>query len=263
MDPRPILGRQSIHSGLNGLQHAGRSAEGLAAGADDYIAKPHERGLLRVRLAVAKRHLDGIEKRQQAESTLKESELRFSLFMRNLPGVAFMKDLEGRYIYVNETLCELYQCDPSRFLGRTDFDLWPAEIARALRANDEIAVRSKAPLHAIEHVPLGDAIRHWFVHKFAIMDENDKVMFVAGLGIDTTALRLFEELNRSILENATDGFTLIDTKGKILGQPGLPAHDRIQTGGTPRDASPRSQHRGERGNRRAIGGPGRRGGKDF
>ena len=188
----------------------------LAAGADDYIAKPHDRGLLRVRLAVARRHLDGIEKRKQAEDTLKGSELRFSLFMKNLPGVAFMKDLDGRYIYVNETLCEIYQCDPNQFVGKTDLNLWPADIARALQTNDEIAVRTKAAVHAIEDVPLGDSMRHWFVHKFPIIDESGKVMYVAGLGIDTTELRLFEELNRSILENATDGFTLIDTKGKII-----------------------------------------------
>jgi PAS domain S-box-containing protein len=188
----------------------------LVAGADDYIAKPHERGLLRVRLAVAKRHLEDIEKRKQAEATLVASEQRFSLFMNNLPGVAFMKDLDGRYIYINETIRQLYEEQHPEFLGKTDEDLWPADVAKTLRANDQRAIQSKAAIQAFEDLPLRETVRHWFVHKFPILGDNGTVELIAGLGIDTTELRLFEELNRSILENATDGFLIIDPEGRII-----------------------------------------------
>ena len=188
----------------------------LTRGADDYLAKPYERAFLRVRLAVAERHIAAIQERKLAEATLKDSELRFALFMQNLPGVAFMKDLNGRYIYVNETISRLFEPETGPFVGRVDTDVWPPNIATRLRADDSLAVQSKAAIHVIEDVPLGQAMRRWFMHKFPILDTNGNVLFVCGLGIDTTDLTLFEELNRSILENATDGFLLIAPDGRIL-----------------------------------------------
>src|SRR5260221_319422 len=43
-----------------------------------------------------------IEDRKKAEEALRQSEERFAAFMDNLPGYAWMKDLQGRYVYVNE-----------------------------------------------------------------------------------------------------------------------------------------------------------------
>ena len=38
---------------------------------------------------------------KRAEEALRESERRFSAFMLNLPAAAWIKDLKGRYVYVN------------------------------------------------------------------------------------------------------------------------------------------------------------------
>ena len=40
-----------------------------------------------------------ITERKLSEETLRHSEQRFAAFMRHLPGVAFIKDLESRYVY--------------------------------------------------------------------------------------------------------------------------------------------------------------------
>src|SRR5260370_17397845 len=42
-----------------------------------------------------------IEERKEAEGAVRQSEERFAAFMDNLPGYAWMKDLQGRYVYVN------------------------------------------------------------------------------------------------------------------------------------------------------------------
>jgi PAS domain S-box-containing protein len=188
----------------------------LGAGADDYLAKPYEQGMLRVRLAVAGRHIAEIEKRKAAEATLRDSETRFSLFMNNLPGVAFMKDLAGKYVFANKTLAEEFESRSGKFLGMTDFELWPPDVAQMLRANDELAIQTQSAIQKFENLPSPDGLRHWFVHKFPILSSDEKIILVGGLGIDMTELRVFEELNRSILENATDGFLLIDSNGKII-----------------------------------------------
>jgi len=43
-----------------------------------------------------------ITKRKRIEEELKATEHRFFMFMEHLPGLAWIKDLEGRYVYVNE-----------------------------------------------------------------------------------------------------------------------------------------------------------------
>ena len=67
---------------------------------------------------------------KQTEETLQQSEHRFASFMDNLPGFAWMKDLEGRYTFVNARLAELEPYRPV-WRAKTDAELWPAEIADA------------------------------------------------------------------------------------------------------------------------------------
>jgi CheY-like chemotaxis protein len=52
-----------------------------------------------------------------------------------LPLCAFLKDADGRYLAVNRALCEWLERDEGDLLGRTDYDLWPAELA--CRSDDD------------------------------------------------------------------------------------------------------------------------------
>src|SRR4051812_22668060 len=47
-----------------------------------------------------------------------------------------MKDEEGRYVYVNRPYKRTFAVALEDWLGRTDFEVWPEEVARQFRAND-------------------------------------------------------------------------------------------------------------------------------
>ena len=47
--------------------------------------------------------------RQNAEDALRDCEARFSLFMEHMPAMAFLKDLEGRYVYVNPSFVRTHR----------------------------------------------------------------------------------------------------------------------------------------------------------
>ena len=53
-----------------------------------------------------------ITERRNQEEVLRHSEARFSAFMSHLPGVAFIKDIQGRYVYYNEASMALFQMRP-------------------------------------------------------------------------------------------------------------------------------------------------------
>ncbi|MGH9942517.1 MAG: PAS domain S-box protein, partial [Pyrinomonadaceae bacterium] len=77
-----------------------------------------------------------VTQRKRAEETLLAGEERFKSFMDNSPAVAFTKDSQGRYVYLNRPFERLFNITLEDMRGKTDFEVWPEETARQLRAND-------------------------------------------------------------------------------------------------------------------------------
>ena len=75
--------------------------------------------------------------RQNAEDALRESEARFTLFMEHMPAVAFLKDLQGRYVYVNPNFAKLTGRAPGLCPGSSDEEYWP-DCAARLKAEDRM-----------------------------------------------------------------------------------------------------------------------------
>jgi|GEM_PF-2255937 len=123
--------------------------------------------------------------RIRAEQALRESQELFSLFMNNLPGVAFIKDLEGRYAFYNQACQQIMGRDLPEIIGRTDHDLWPAEVADRLRSNDRMVLGEGEPLEFVETIPAPSGIQNWLTSKFPI-HKDGRPIFLAGVGIDVT-----------------------------------------------------------------------------
>ncbi len=149
-----------------------------------------------------------ITERKVQEETLRLSEQRFSAFMRHLPGVAFIKDLKGRYVYYNEAAWNLFRRKPEEFKGRTDEEIWPGENALHYRENDEAVIAAKRPFEFVEQVDQTDGPHSWLMYKFPII-EADEVVLVGGVGIDIT--------ERTILEEQLMQARKMDALGRLAG----------------------------------------------
>jgi len=134
-----------------------------------------------------------ITERKRSREELRLSRQRFAAFMRHMPGVAFMKNRDGRYVFYNEAAQGLFHLDPADFLGKTDHEVWPAEYADHLVANDDEVLRTKSLVEAVEAIPHRQGVHHWLLYKFPIVDENDEVQFIGGMGIDITERRQLED----------------------------------------------------------------------
>ena len=169
----------------------------------------------------------------QAEAALRQTEARYRAFMDNSPCVAFLKDAEGRLVYGNAPLQQLLALGPADLVGKTDFELFPGEIARRLRENDAIVMASGRPVESVEVVPKADGtLRTWLVMKFPVPDERAGCL-LGGVAVDITerqraeeALRQNEERFRQVAENIQEVIWMTDTRSRQVLYVS-PAYERV------------------------------------
>jgi PAS domain S-box-containing protein len=142
-----------------------------------------------------------ITERKLAVNALQQSEARFRAFMDNSPTTAWIKDEQGRYVYVSKTFEAQHgiRLEPSE--KKTDFELWSPEQAEAFRKTDLEVIKSGEPCQSIEAITNPDQeTRWWWNFKFPILDASGK-SYVGGVGLDITdRKRMEEELRESRAE---------------------------------------------------------------
>jgi PAS domain S-box-containing protein len=127
--------------------------------------------------------------RKLSEEALRESQAFFNSFMNNSPAVAFMKDEEGRYVYVNEPFERLFGRKLSFLRGKTSSAWLPESTAKQTHAHDLEVLLTGKPQEIVETVPLLDgSLHHWLVFKFPMSDGSGR-RFVAGVGVDISDRR--------------------------------------------------------------------------
>lgn len=155
-------------------------------------------------LAAAARHVS--EQKRQA-AALRESEERFEAFMNNTPAIAWAKDEQGRIVYLNKAYEERFQVRLANWLGKTDFDVWPPDVAQQFRENDLMVLASGVPVTVTED-PRMQGVPHafWMAIKFPYQDSHGK-KYVGGIAFDITDLKQAEaelrserELLRNLIE---------------------------------------------------------------
>lgn len=162
-----------------------RAIEALKLGATDYVIKDN-----RARLVPAIRRAlqETAERlaRRHAERERNASEMRFRVFMDHLPAAAFMKDLEGRFIYVNPEFERVVGRTADEIIGRRVEELYAVDVAVDLFHNDEVALAASEGIEAIEQAPMHDGLHFFLTRKFATRDSDAETVLLGGIALDIT-----------------------------------------------------------------------------
>jgi PAS domain S-box-containing protein len=116
----------------------------------------------------------------------------------NTNAVIYMRDLDGRYMVVNQEYERLFHLRREEIVGLTDHDLFPAEIADEFRANDLRAASGGGPVHVEEIAPGADGPHTYITVKFPLLDRAGKPYAVCGISTDITARKRAEEQVRQL-----------------------------------------------------------------
>ncbi len=121
---------------------------------------------------------------RRAELARTQAERRFREFMRYLPGVAFIKDAQGRYLFFSESAFEMMGVSAGEIIGRNDDEIWPGTYAEAWRKNDHEVLALGKAARLTEDVPIRDTVHRWTIFKFPIPDEFGQQVLIGGIGVD-------------------------------------------------------------------------------
>lgn len=118
----------------------------------------------------------------RAEAARRGLQAMLSAFCTHYPGFAFIKDLDGRYRYLNPAGRAGLGVASGGWRYRTAAELWPANIAGRQEAEDERLRGGGGPSGAVEWLPLPDGpVRHRVI-RFSIPD-GGRPYLLAGLTI--------------------------------------------------------------------------------
>ena len=133
-----------------------------------------------------------ITQRKKAENALQESEARFRLFMDNSPTIAWIKDEQGRHVYLSRTGEARFRLRSGDWAGKTDAELWPPEIADRYRKNDLAVIAAGRPVEFTEESVNPDGSPSWWLASKFPFRVSGK-LYVAGIGLDITEQKRAED----------------------------------------------------------------------
>jgi PAS domain S-box-containing protein len=160
--------------------------------------------------------------RHLSENLLIESEQRFEAFMEHSPTLCFIKDDQGRMLFVNRVMSKAFGVPSEHMVGKNDFDWLPPETARAVMEYDRGILQNNRASKQVEMITTGDGVTHeWLVVKFPMIGPDGRRL-LGGIGVDVReqrrterALKLSESTFRDLFDDAPVAYYELDTEGRL------------------------------------------------
>jgi PAS domain S-box-containing protein len=202
---------------LSGLSDEEISFQAVQEGAQDYLIKGQvdssllirsiryalERGqeqeaLRRMHVEMEKRVWERTAELVKANEALRKSQHLLQGILDNSTAMISVKDLQGRYMLVNHGYERLFHASSESLVGKTIFDLLPAEHAHRVRASDQRVVAGGRVLETEESIPHDDGLHTYIVTKSPLRDAEGKHYAICSIATDITERkRLQADLTRA------------------------------------------------------------------
>ncbi|MBF0320239.1 MAG: PAS domain S-box protein [Nitrospirae bacterium] len=145
------------------------------------------------------------------EDLLRESEEKLQKIIDGSSTVIFVKDLEGRYLLINSLYEKLFHISKNDIIGKTDYDIFPIEVANKLRDADLEVLKINKPLEIEETVPQDDGIHDYLSVKFPLYGNEGNPYAVCAIATDITERKKME----LYLKETKERYDLATSVGKI------------------------------------------------
>lgn len=144
--------------------------------------------------------------------------------LNSLPFMAWLKDLESRYIMVNETFARCCGLGgPDQVAGKSDMEIWPRDLALQYKSDDRQVLDTLKPFTAEREIMTVSGRRWADICKVPVLDGSGLLIGTAGFARDISSSKEYEEalagytnLLTATLDALAEGILLIDLEGNIV-----------------------------------------------
>lgn len=161
---------------------------------------------------------------REAQIQVASERRRLKTLVDAIPDAVWLKDIAGVYLAGNPVVEEYFERRESEFLGLTDHDLFPPEVADGFLTSDRQVLVARRPQtfeQFCRHPDSGE--RKLETTKTPVFDAEGQVIGVLGVARDITereqtlkALRSSEEFSRAVLDSASSQVAVLDRDGCIV-----------------------------------------------
>jgi PAS domain S-box-containing protein len=162
---------------------------------------------------------------KQTEDAIRESEAKYRAMVETSPDLIWEIDIKGRFTYLSPNALEMLGYPPRDLIGKTFFSLVPREVIPYARDLLENHVKNGVGVVTFEVKALhGDGhLMDLEIRSVPMRDVAGQVWGFRGITRDITEqkrsgarIRESEEMFRSLVQESTDGITLISEEGTII-----------------------------------------------
>lgn len=205
----------SVRVRRHGEDELGRLIEGF----NDMIGQIQKRDA-----ALEDARLDLERRVEERTHELRSSQSLYASLVDALPMKVFRKDADGRFTFCNQRFMTELGRSREQIIGHTDFDFFPAELARQYRADDLVIMSSSQTFETVESHQLPSGERTYVhVMKTRLEDPTGATAGIQGLFWDVTDRKRAEEqlaheqnLLRALLDSSPDNIYFKDSRSQFI-----------------------------------------------
>ena len=134
----------------------------------------------------------------------REAEQKLRQFLESAQDIICIKDLEGRYLYVNPATMHYIGIPRNKVIGKTDAEIFKGPLAKAMAAHDQDVLDQQRTLFFNEKMTVNGQTYHFHTVRFPILNDQGEIISFAVMARDMTEeIELQEEVrqNKEYLEN--------------------------------------------------------------
>lgn len=120
------------------------------------------------------------------EMEIVQSQKRLQSVLDNATSLIYIKDLEGKYLLVNKQFKEIFNVEEKDVTGKTAYDFMDRELAERITAGSEQVRTTGIHMEIQETITLEDGDHHFLITKFPLLDTQNQIFGLAGIGTDIT-----------------------------------------------------------------------------
>lgn len=141
--------------------------------------------------------LQSIMDRKRTEEAIRRSQQLLQELANTTTAVIYVKDVDGRFLFVNRRFEDLFKLTSDQIIGHTNHEIWPREIADVFRANDVEVLAKNATVEYEEQAPHQDGLHTYLSIKFPLRGHDGTPYATCGVSTDITERKLAENVLRT------------------------------------------------------------------